>query len=216
MKKGLSLVTALATLVTVGGVYAGWSYAEGGVTGELEHMVENFKITDATTGLKSGTLDLASTLTLHIDDNGAYKPGWDSDVDNTSNSYYLSIAYKPNVGSDDVTLKYTLSIEAIDTSKSFNQYTYTDDEGVSQTVDILQITATDLPENVVLTGDFTVDASEHLADGSSHIETIKQKDIVAAVTVNDTFTLDTHAEYSKYAEAISNMQFVVTVEEVTE
>lgn len=76
MKKGLSLVTALATLVTVGGVYATWSFPDSKVTTTGSSRFQDYTfLSDATQSGAKGTISLdLSNFAITIDDaNGDHR-----------------------------------------------------------------------------------------------------------------------------------------------
>lgn len=69
MKKGLSLVTALATLVTVGGVYATWNYPGSSVTTGSSLFQDYTFLSDATQAGAKGTISLdLSNFAMAIED----------------------------------------------------------------------------------------------------------------------------------------------------
>lgn len=75
MKKGLSLVTALATLVTVGGVYATWNYPGSSATTGSSLFQDYTFLSDATQAGAKGTISLdLSNFAMAIEDtNGDHK-----------------------------------------------------------------------------------------------------------------------------------------------
>lgn len=73
MKK-LSLLMALAMIITIGGVYATWTYSEGVMSTKVhEHF--NISLVGATSTNAKGTLTVdPSGLSIVIDNNGDYEP----------------------------------------------------------------------------------------------------------------------------------------------
>ena len=77
MKRKIALVSALATLVTVGGVYATWTFSEGEVINASTTV--NVAMTGVTTTTEKGTLSVVvmndGGFTLAVDDsNNNHKP----------------------------------------------------------------------------------------------------------------------------------------------
>ena len=105
MKKKLGLLAGLALCVTVGGVYATWTYAEGGATNS-ELKTVDISITAATNTNSKGTIDIVSSnLTLVIENDGNYnavlKPQGE-----------IEVKFTPAVGASvtDINVTYALAI----------------------------------------------------------------------------------------------------------
>lgn len=74
MKK-LSLLVALCLLITVGGVYATWNYAQNEVITDGKGFIESIHLTEMTTPSSMGSLTVdTSGATVVVDDGGHYKP----------------------------------------------------------------------------------------------------------------------------------------------
>lgn len=201
MKK-FSLFVALALIVTVGGVYATWNYAETPIT-QVDHNLKGLSITDVNTTTQSGKVAITDTLILKIDDEGNYTPGWDSDV-TTQNGGTLQIRYTPNQGAGNTTLRYTLTIE---------NYSYDPDgEGANPAVSIFGINddfSVKTGAQTILTKDFNFTA------GQAYItEDITLKQITDVLKVNSSITLPTESDYIKYQNAVKGVKLVLTITEV--
>ncbi len=198
MKK-LSLLIALAMIVTVGGVYATWNYAETAMQ-DVTHEFKNLGITDVDTKTVSGSIAVTDTLILKIDDEGNFTPGWDSDV-TAANAGNLQMVFTPNPGANDTTFTYTVTIK---------NNTYTPDGG--QAVGIFKVNgdATAKADAVtVLTGTF------NYTHGQSEIckAVITLDDIKAVLVPNDAITLPTINDYTSYSTALADVELIVTIVE---
>ncbi len=98
MKK-ISLLIALSLVLTIGGVYAAWNYAQGNVTNAIDSMDvgmgKNIYITEAVVGNAKGTITVDATdAKIVIDDsNHDYKAEWTCSGD-------IKIEFTPNSGAD--------------------------------------------------------------------------------------------------------------------
>ena len=111
MKK-LSLLIAMILCVTIGGVYATWTYSQGTAATRDAYLDDVTKITDKTVANAKGVISVDKTgLTITIDDAN------DDKVAECTIDGELVIKFKPNNGADDdvfengVTLQYKLSVE---------------------------------------------------------------------------------------------------------
>lgn len=198
MKK-LSLLVALVLLVTVGGVYATWNYATLQMN-EVEHTFKNLGITDVNTNTQTGKVAVTDTLILKIDDNdGSYTPAWDIDVTDAVAGKLL-IAFTPNPGADNTTLKYTITI-------ANNTYTPHTAPVAIFSVNGDKTAHTEAEE--VLSGTFT-----YTAGNASATEEITFADITASLGVNGDFTLPTLDDYNNYKTALQNVKLILTITEV--
>ena len=198
MKK-LSLLIVLAMIVTVGGVYATWNYAETAMQ-DVTHEFKNLGITDVDTKTVSGSIAVTDTLILKIDDEGNFTPGWDSDV-NSSNAGNLQMVFTPNPGANDTTFTYTVTIK---------NNTYTPDGG--QAVGIFEVNgdaSAETDEVTILTGTF------NYTNGQSELckAVITFDDIKTKLVPNDDITLPTINDYTNYSAALANVELIVTIVE---
>ncbi len=129
MKKGLSLVTALATLVTVGGVYATWNYPGSSVTTGASLFQDYTFLSDATQAGAKGTISLdLSNFAIAIEDtNGDHKTEliFGESVTTTADS---EATYVPVAGAENKYVKagengyVTVTLTLNDTAKEDDTY----------------------------------------------------------------------------------------------
>ncbi len=102
MKK-FSLMAALATLVTVSGVYAAWSYAQGDAPAASD--TAGLRLETVTTTSKKGTIAITGSINIIIDDMGNYAAG-------PKGSGEFTISFAPNTGAsvEAIPLAYTVTI----------------------------------------------------------------------------------------------------------
>ena len=130
MKKGLSLVTALATLVTVGGVYATWNYPGSSATTGSSLFQDYTFLSDATQAGAKGTISLdLSNFAMAIEDtNGDHKTElvFGNSVTTTADGVatYIPVAGAENkyvkVGEEEGYVTVTLTLN--DTAKEDDTY----------------------------------------------------------------------------------------------
>ena len=101
MKKKLTTLAALATLVTVGGVYATWTFAEGNST------AANTTVNVAMTGVNAETEK--GTLSVRVMDTNGFTLG----VDDSDNDHFAEIKK-----TGEVTVTFTPSLSASDDIKT--------------------------------------------------------------------------------------------------
>lgn len=129
MKKGLSLVTALATLVTVGGVYATWNYPGSSETTGASLFQDYTFLSDATQAGAKGTISLdLSNFAMAIEDtNGDHKTEliFGESVTTTADS---EATYVPVAGAENKYVKagqngyVTVTLTLNDTAKQDDTY----------------------------------------------------------------------------------------------
>lgn len=203
MKK-ISLLILLALCVTVGGVYASWTYAE--VATDVKTNTETaLKVTDPITNTARGVIDIHNTLSLAIDDNsGNYKPEWDDAV-TSANGGNVIINFTPNPGINPGTdgkiiIKYSFAIS------EGNSYTAHDGE----TYPIFNYTAPGTDATVFIEKEVEVSATEKTSI------TITFDEVIAALNVNGEFTVPTYEDYQDYVTAVNATKLTLTVTEVTD
>lgn len=133
--KRFSLLATLATLVTVGSVYATWDYITGGnITGDDTTL--GVSITEKTedSGV-AGALEITSVPTLEVDHNGDYVP-------TLSITGKIDVTYTPATGSQvnavicTITVDFTTgSTEAFKDLFDVTPIEYTSTAGTTFTVD---------------------------------------------------------------------------------
>lgn len=134
--KRFSLLATLATLVTVGSVYATWEYVTGGdITGDQSSTL-GVSITGKTenTGV-AGALEITTLPTFTVDHTGDYVPALT--VDGT-----IDVTYTPATGSQVNAVVCTIEVKFSDASTAdykalfdFTPITYTSTAGTTFSVD---------------------------------------------------------------------------------
>ena len=172
--KLLTVFIAFALLITVGGVYATWSYAGSNLTDIIvpQSVTVTATIEDPTVSGAPGKLELTNNdLEYHINNDGDFNT-----VLGTSGG--ITVAYTPNPGSDYQTVNLICTVELTTT-----QYTGKDIFKLNNTV---EKTITLNKENV---------ASDAAA------WTITDADIALALT--EAFKLDKVAEHNAFKQALA-------------
>ena len=190
MKK-LSLLIALALLVTVGGVYATWVYSQSSDVADIT-SASSLVMTEATFTGTDGTYKVDATgLTLEIDPKEgtthvtSLKVGGKIVITFTPNAYAPDEVKKNGVAS---TYEFTIG----GSGNSFD-----DGKGAQP---IVTLTHPGEKHDIVWTdnGDGTFSYTMDAATFSSHVNLTE-------------FTLDTKADYDKYDEALLGVQIVIHV-----
>ena len=139
--KRFSLLAGLATLVTVGSVYATWDYITGGnIEGDSATLGVTITEKTESTGL-AGSVDFTSVPVLTIDHAGDYVPtlGIVGDID---------VTYTPATGSQVNAVVCTINVEFQDTCTdefkalfNFTPITWTSTAGTTFTLDAASISS---------------------------------------------------------------------------
>ena len=200
MKK-LSLLIAMILCVTIGGVYATWSYSQGTSATRDAYLDDVTKITDKTVLNAKGVISVDKTgLTITIDDSN------DDFVAECTIAGDLVIKFKPNSGADPdvfengVTLQYKLSVE--------NTWKYNDVLIFSVDTNAVTLgtpTKTGSGQNVEFT--WTISA----ADLDSRIAFYTNN---AGTGADGTLSLTSVTAYEAFKKALHNGSICVTVSEV--
>ena len=210
MKK-LSFLIALAIIISVGGVYASWNYAELTMTAH-NHTVNSLATFDLNTNIEAGTVSFADSLVLKVDDvTGNHNPGWTAGIDDADKGRIV-MTFTPNSGASDTYLKYTITM----TNNTFD----IDGGGAEPEVPIFtttanvatgteEITAAHAGAKTILVGYIT-----HTAGSSTTSHAILASEIEDILTVNQTITLPTLTDFNNYSTALNNVKLTLTVEEV--
>ncbi len=231
MKK-ISLLILLALTITVGGVYAAWSYAENTVSVVTDTKTA-LGVTDAITSTAKGSIAISNMLpTLSINDNapagqdakapGDYMPEWDSAIQNGEQNN-LTISFTTNSGAagDEQGYIYILIAFVLQGDNSYNGnpiFTVTD-ENAGGELDAYIIS----DKNAVTADDivfhYAIMKCRVVADGTAQTFTkkITPKHFIDQLTVNGSFTVPTLEDYENYSAAVeSNKVYVVVTEIPTE
>lgn len=188
MKK-LSLLVALALLITVSGVYAVWTYGGGtmnGVNTELSHGMAT-----ATTDANAGHMEITNNSVMITIDQKA------------SNDYTavlhlqgsITVTFTPHAGASDTIKAQALPAEAVLSTTGVAEYMGTK---------IYKVDSTAIPlvwgEKK---GDGTFDAVITADQIDSHLD------------LNANFVLDTHAEYLAFQAEEDNADILITFQPKT-
>lgn len=189
MKKKVTLLAALAMAVTVGGVYATWTYTQGAaVTATTE-----FTVKLAGESIKTepvGTLAVVANGGIRIDDtNNDYI----ADVVIAESTYFtVSLSdVKSGVDLDALSFKYTLAVTGVPSLDGMTENILT----INKT-DTLTIADFTLSDGVYKTGNITISADDF--------------------TWSQTLSLPTYADYVNYRDnVLKTAKITITVEDVT-
>ena len=226
MKK-ISLLILLALTITVGGVYAAWSYAENTVSVVTDSKT-TLGVTDAITSTAKGSIAITNMLpTLSINDNsttadpnapGDYQPEWDSAIQNGELNN-LTISFTTNSGAqgDENGYIYILIAFVLQGENDYNgnEIFDIDDQNADGTLDQYIIN----DKNTITADDtvfhYAIMKCEVAADGSAKTFTKKVTPVhfIEELPVNGTFKVPTLSDYEEYSTAVeSNKVFVVVTE----
>ena len=186
MKK-LSLLIALALIVTIGGVYAAWNYAQG-ATASVE-ITREINMAQVNTNSNKGSISATpSNVAFLVDDGGAYHT-----VLNGTGEF--AIVFTPNTGADDTTIASGIKMKATITIKSTNNLTY---NGVVPIA--------------VKTGE-NANVIDLTPTGPSRTATLTVEDILECVELCDV-VLDSKAENDAFHTVLIDYTIVITISEV--
>ena len=201
MKK-LSTLIALALIVTIGGVYAAWSYAQG--TTASSEITREINMAQVNTDSNKGTISVTpSNFAFLVDDIEAVDY-----VAALTGTGELAIIFTPATGSDATLVSSGISMVAtITVAKTAAATTYSgiDSTGASQTV-VPLVAKTEGNANVItITGNGV--------DGTTKI-TASQ--ILGALVFNEgkDIKLPTKADNDRYHDVLKNYTIKITISEV--
>lgn len=190
MKK-LSLLIALVLLVTIGGVYATWNYAQGDVTSSQGFVLPKME-TVITSGSK-GTIAVDTTgLTIKVDD---------SDTDSVTHKPVLVIdgdiviTFTPATGADDTVATNGIQMQAVVTCT--DNWTYND--GVS--------------DHQIISVDTANDKNVFDTNGAAMTLTITAAQLEEILTMAD-LTLPTYSDFLDFQTILNRGNIKIVVSEV--
>ena len=191
MKK-LSLLIALALIVTIGGVYAAWSYSHG--TAASVEITREINMAQVNTDSNKGSISVTPhDVAFLVDDGGSYR----TELKGTGS---FAIAFTPNPGAEDVIATSGIKMKAEVKVKSGSGLKYQ----VSDTEYVVPITAnTENNANII---DLT-------PSGASKAATLTVEQILDAVKLCDV-VLDTKAKNDAFHTVLKDYTIVITVSEV--
>ena len=189
MKK-FGLFAALATLVTVGGVYATWSYANGAVTAS-DPVSTGVTITGSdTTTTPNGHVEMTvNNFELKVENDGNYNTAlyWETSGDKAVSSAKIDLLYNLNdntsLSTDKITV--TLTLDFGDAG---------DDDSV---------TGNSYKSTTIFTGGTT--SAIELTDGVK--QTVDLKTYISCAKIN----LPTKTDYDNFAAVLNDTELTITV-----
>ena len=184
----LSLLIALALIVTIGGVYAAWNYAQGATASvEITREINMAQVnTDSNKGSISATPSNVSFLVDDVD--GTYHT-------KLRGTGKFDITFTPSTGADATTMADGIKMVATVTIKSANNLKY---EGVTPI-----IAKTENNANVI---DITSGVASKTAE-------LAIDQILGAVELCDV-VLDTKAKNDAFHNVLNDYTIVITISEV--
>lgn len=188
MKK-LSTIIAMATIMTVGGVYATFNYAQNpaqAATGEISPIISG-----AVTESSKGKIEINSTFKVTIDDLGVIAGGANSYYTGMKTEGTFKVSFTPNAGADadvrDNGIKLNMKL-----SFTGNKY----DE-----------------KNIFVTKGLDSNNTVLLNEGNK----IKEYEIKLTnyFDANEEIQLSTHAEYKAYENQLTNTKILIEISEAS-
>ena len=202
MKSKLAIMAAVATMVTVGGVYATWTFSEGSVVDATTTV--NVAMTGVTTNTEKGTL--AVTV--------MGEGGFTLSVDDSNNDHYpeimktgaVTVTFTPSAtASDDV------KTNGIDVQLAISYAPYTGgpaslEEWKYETTQIFEVAAEPLH----------LEGASATESGGVFTWTVAAGDIgIDLTTAMKAVLIDTFEKYGDLNEILAKGHFVLTVSECT-
>ena len=190
MKK-LSLLIALCLLVSVGGVYAAWVYADGAVADRSnDHAV--IGITGSTNTSEKGVFALTNSIEILIDDEKFVKP-----TDPSATAYKAIFT-----GTGEFTVSFTPSAGAPADVVA---------NGIKMQ---LELSLTGVDDDVLKLG--TTEVVLNSGNATKHV-VVPAQDIIDCLILNNgaELILDTYAEYEAFKADLGAPVLNITVSEIT-
>lgn len=188
MKKSIGMFVALATVATIGGAYATWTYISHDVDDTT--ATQSIAITEKVTGVVSGEITVTpNNDAFVIGNNGEYVTIWEPYADD--NTAGIAIVFTPTDATNCYNTSFTYTLEltvAEDKQTAYNETPIFEEEGT-------------------VSGTITYTTGQANASAVITAETVK-----AWLTVNKT-TLDTESKYDSFTTLLSGCTITVTVTE---
>ena len=194
MKKITALIMS-ALMLTIGGVYATWTYAQGDVTEASVYIKQNIKMADLSKTNAKGTITVDfSTVEIVVDDTD------ETDVVGDHHACLkvagtIKITFTPAKGADSTVnangIKMQMKVELSDDMK------YTDANGVEKS--ILVVTNTDW--QILNSGNATKEITVNAAD-------------VLNLELGGDFYLPTYADYEAFRLKLNSTSVHIVVDEI--
>ena len=187
MKK-VSAIIAMATIMTIGGVYATFNYAQGDAASVSDTLSPS--IESAVLESKKGTIKITSDFAVTIDDLGV--------INNTTRSYFtgmkttgtFKVTFTPEIGADadvrDNGIKLSMKL-----SFTGNKY---DNKDIFVTTGLDTNSSVLLNEGNKVNGDYEVSLTDYF-------------------DANNQIKLSTYAEYQAYETELKNTKITIEISE---
>lgn len=196
--KRLSILIALMLCVTIGGVYATWTYAG---TNDIADAYAEAKITIADAELTgaNGTYSITSNLVLTVDQANEDHEAELVFTSNNSDPIFLKVTFTPAANAPQAIKDNAVPSELYFGTTSPMQYKIDAEGNYSETgtpTDILKfknVADDDLDENVVWT---------QQSDGT-FTYTLDENDLKEQIQLNRVFVLDIKSEHDAFREALT-------------
>lgn len=187
MKK-LSAIIAMATIMTVGGVYATFNYAQNptqAATGEISPIISG-----AVTESSKGEIKINSTFAVTIDDLGVIGGGTNSYYTGMKTEGTFKVNFTPNAGADadvrDNGIKLNMKL-----SFTGNKY---DEKDIFVTNGLDSNNTVSLKEGNKILGDYEIKLTDYFG-------------------ANEEIKLSTYAEYKAYENQLKNTKIIIEISE---
>ena len=208
MKK-LSLLVAIALLITVGGVYATWYYAVDDPSPEHKQFLVNMDTVK--TDISKGDLELnTSGFRLLIDDGGEYTPKL-KDEGSITITFKPDASAEPNIKAEGILLQFKIEMSKdeahLDNPASIVYFNDVDEDGLNP---VSRPVFTKYENTVYV----PVAAPTGPNGDGSFTYTIPSSAIADLIELNSDIKLETYDEFLSYQLLIGSYGYGITVSEV--
>lgn len=204
LMKKFSLLVAIALLITVGGVYAQWTYAQGNIqAASVANLAPKLSGYASTTEKGTIKVDTTGITKLMVDDLPPYGGDKQDHIADFVVEGKVVVTFTPSAGADEhvktngIKMQYTLSI-IYNTGANAENWVYPDINSTDQaifTVDTQTVTV----NNGNPTLEFEIDADQ----------------LMEMIQLGGTFKLDTVEDYENFNAIIGKAQIQISVSEIT-
>ena len=204
MKK-FSLLVAIALLITVGGVYAQWTYAQGNIqAASVANLAPKLSGYASTTEKGTIKVDTTGITKLMVDDLPPYGGDKQDHIADFVVEGKVVVTFTPSAGADEtvktngIKMQYSLAI-IYNTDTTAENWVYPDVNGTDQaifTVDTQTVTV----NNGNPTLEFEIDADQ----------------LMEMIQLGGTFKLDTVEDYENFNAIIGKAQIQISVSEIVD
>lgn len=207
-KAKLALLAFLSTVITVGGVYATWTFAEGGVANATTQVNVGMTGVNATT--EKGTLSVkvmgTGGFSLAVDDaNNDHKP-------DIKKEGVVTVTFTPSANASDDIKEHGIDVQCIISYAPYTGGPATLEEWKYPVGTGVQMF------NIINTASAPIELPRGEATNNNGVFTWTIPAADVGITLTDDFmatTIDTLAEYTAVNDELSKGHFVLTVSEYT-